>query len=133
MNLSTYAEDSAKQESGSPCHLDDSSINVKRVGTASFNGEIETIKRNLYGFAPNEVDHNLVMAHWLAEYGVTGWDGIFGDEGKELIFNKQNALSVFLNPAYHMSLNTILINHGSDYNNYLFDEIERDIEQTKKS
>ena len=132
MKLQDYAEDVSKHESGSPFYLEDGCFYVKRVGTIEFYKQIESIKAELYGFAPKDVDHNLVTAHWLAQFGVTGWDGVL-DGDDEIKFSVKNALSIFLNPAYYMSLNPILINHGKDYNNYLSDEVSEDIEAAKKS
>lgn len=136
MNLIDYRESVEKQEKGSPCYIGDggSYFNVKRIHTPDYYLQIEEIKVELYGFAPNpkEVDNNKVIATWLVEHGVTGWSGVEGDEG-ELKYSKKNARKVLLNPDYFLSLNALLIQHASDYNNFLHDEIKKDIEQAKKS
>lgn len=132
MNISNYEEDLMKCESGSPCHIDDGSFDVKRFNTPSSNIEIEDIKKREYGFAPKDINHNKVIAIWLCEYGVTGWDGVFDDE-KELPYSKQTARQIFLNPAYYLSLNLLLLQHASDYNNYLHDAIEEDVIAIKKN
>ncbi len=134
MNLSDYKESKKKQEKGSPCYIGDggSCFDVKRIHTPEYYKQIEDIKINLYGFAPKEIDNNLVLATWLVEHGVTGWSGIEGDNGN-LRYSKSNVRKVFLNPDYFLSLNALLIQHASDYNNYLHDEIEKDIEQAKKN
>ena len=132
MNISGYEEDKNKQEKGSPCHIEDGSFDVKRFNTAESNIQIEDIKKREYGFAPKEIDHNKVIAIWLVEHGVTGWDGVFDDE-KELKYSKQVARQIFLNPAYYLSLNLLLLQHASDYSNYLHDAIEKDVEAIKKS
>lgn len=132
MQLSIFSEDQAKQEQGSPCYLDGGVFYVKRIHTAQYNKERESIKNREYGFSSREVDENLITAMWLAEHGVTNWDGILnGDE--ELEFNKSNARAVFMNPSYRLSLNALLINHAANYANYLYDEIEEVIEAVKKS
>lgn len=132
MLLSDYAESAEKQESGSPFYLDDGCFWVKRIGTSEYHKQIEEIKSQIYGFAPKEIDNNLVTAHWLAEYGVTNWDGVI-DENEELEFSRANARRVLLNPAYSMSLNAHLLVHASDYSKYLFDQVSEDIEAAKKS
>lgn len=132
MNISNYEEDKVKQENGAPCYIDDGSFNVKRFNTPESNIEIEEIKKKEYGFAPKEIDHNKVIAIWLTEHGVTGWSGVFDDE-KELEYSKQTARQIFLNPAYFLSLNLHLLQHASDYNNYLHDAIEEDIKVIKKN
>ena len=133
MRLDLYKESDSKQESGSPCYLGDGSFDVKRIHTPEYNKQIEDIRKKEYGLAPKEINTNLILATWLAEYGVTGWDGILGDNDDPVKFTRQNARKVFLNPAYFLSLNAILIQHASDYNNYLYDEAIEDVEVIKKS
>lgn len=133
MNLLDYEECHDKQESGSPCYLGDGAFYVKRIHTPEYTKQIEQIRNSLYGFTSKDVDQNLIIAHWLAEYGVTGWDDIFNPDDSELKFSRSNARKVFLNPGQFMSLNTLLITHAANYANYLLDAIEEDIEQVKKS
>ncbi len=134
MNLSLFAEDTQKQESGSPCYIGDegSCFHVKRLGTEQTQKEVGDIKKALYGFAPKEIDNNLIMGHWLAEFGVTGWDEI-SDGDDMLEYSKMNALNIFTNEKYYLSLNQLLLNHATDYANYLFDETNEDVEAVKKS
>lgn len=132
MNLELFAEDQEKQENGSPLYLDDGFICVKRIHTSEYSKQRESIRNNLYGFSPNDIDENLITAHWLAEYGVTDWEGVFDGEN-ELEFTRANARAVFLNPNYKLSLNALLINHAANYANYLFDEVTEVIEAVKKS
>lgn len=132
MKLSQYEEDTEKQEKGSPCYLYDAHFDVKRTGTPIFNKEVQAIKSRLYDFAARDIDMNLVMATWLAEIGVTNWDGVLDKDDNELEYSKSNARAVFLNPAFYNSLNLLLLQHAADYNNYLHDEMEEDIEAIKK-
>lgn len=132
MQLLDFAENPDKQEQGSPLYLDDGFICVKRIHTVEYNKQRESIRNSIYGFSPNDIDENLITGHWLAEHGVTGWDGIL-DGDKELKFSRENARAVFLNPNYKLSLNALLINHAANYANYLFDEVKEDIEAVKKS
>tara|TARA_R110000822_G_C15113801_1_gene473244 strand:- start:276 stop:674 length:399 start_codon:yes stop_codon:yes gene_type:complete len=132
MNISIYEEDLEKHEKGSPLHIEDGCFNVKRFNTSESTIEIDSIKKREYGFAPKDMDYNKVIAIWLCEYGVTGWDGVFDDE-KELKYSKQTARQIFMNPAYYLSLNSLLLQHACDYNNYLHDEIEEDVTAIKKN
>jgi len=134
MKLSLFKEDLEKQESGSAFYMgEDAVFYVQRVGTVNYNKQIEDIKRNIYGFAPKDLDAGLILATWLAEYGVTDWENILDEEEVKLDFSKSNARKVFLNPSFFNSLNAQLIAHGSDYSNYLFDEVNEDIKQIKKN
>ena len=94
MNLSDYKEDLNKQEKGSPCHLKDSNFDVRRVGTTQYQKEIDTLKKQLYSFS-EKVDVNELLAHWLCEYGVTGWEGVFTPDDKKLKYSKSNARKIF--------------------------------------
>ena len=133
MRLSNYKESSRKQEAGSPCYVEEAHFDVKRIGTPEYSKQIDEITKKEYGFAPKDVDNNLIIAVWLCEYGVTGWDGVIGEDDKELAYNKRNARKVFMNPDYFMSLNLLLIQHAGNYNNYLYDDLLVDIENVKKS
>ena len=133
MKLSNYKESQGKKESGSPCYIEEAHFDVKRINTPEYHKQIEDITKREYGFAPKDVDHNLVFATWLCEHGVTGWDGVIGDNNEELAYSKRTARKVFLNPDYFMSLNAVLFNHAGNYNNYLHDEVTEDIETIKKS
>ena len=134
MNLCDYKESVEKQEKGSPCYIGDggSYFDVKRSNTAQFYSETEDIKRELYGFSSDKIDNLLILGTWLAEYGVTGWGGVSNDD-EDLRYSKVNARKIFLNPDYFLSLNPLLLQHAGDYNNYLHDEVNEDIEQAKKN
>ena len=131
MNINEYKEDLDKQEKGSPCYFSDNEgsgyIDVKRVGTAQYKKEIEQIKKSLYSFNDQDMDTDLILANWLVEYGVTGWDGVLDDK-EELQYSKKTAKKILLNPAYFRTLNQLLINHGTDYQNYLHDAANDDVE-----
>lgn len=133
MRLSDFKEDPAKQESGSPYYVGDGCFYVKRINTTEYTKQIEDIKKELYGFAPKGMNSNLILAYWLAEYGITGWEGVLDEEDNELRYSKVNARKVFLNPAYFLGLNSLLIQHASNYANYLHDELAEDLEEIKKS
>lgn len=133
MKLSSFRENTDKQDSGSPCLIGDAYFDVRRANTPEYQMQIEDIRNKLYGFAPKNVDANEVIAHWLAEHGVTDWGGVLDEGDLPLEFNKQNCRSVFLNPEYHLSLNALLIQHAGNYQNYLYDEVNKDVEEIKKN
>lgn len=127
-----YEESVDKQEKGSPCYLsDDSFILVRRFGTVQTTKELDDLKRRLFGFTDKH-DENLLLGHWLAEHGVTGWEGL-GNGGEELEYSMRNALDIFTNPQYMLSLNQDLLRHATNYANYLHDKMCEDVEAVKKS
>jgi len=135
MSLLLLRECLDKQKEGSPCHIFEMSFFVKRIGTDESIKEIRTIKEFLYPVFTKEsdFDQKLINAHWLANYGVTSWEGIIDDEsGEEMEFTERNRLQLFLNKAYFLSLNNILITHAVNYENYLNDKAMEDIEAIKK-
>lgn len=136
MNINDYKEDLSKGEKGSPCYFttdsDSSYIDVKRIDTEQYKKEMSELTKHLYAFNDPEMNHDLIFAHWLVNHGVTGWSGIF-DGDDELAYSKQTAAKVFLNPEIFMSLNRLLLQHGRDYQNYLHDAANDDVEAIKKS
>lgn len=133
MKLSLYKEDLEKHESGSPLYVGEGCFYVKRVGTPEYYKQIEELKKLEYGFAPKEVNNGLLLGLWLSEYGVTNWEDVLDEDENPLEYSRKNARLVFNNSAFYLGLNSILINHGSDYANYLFDEVEEDIKEVKKN
>ena len=133
MRLSNYKEDMIKQEAGSPCYVGEGFFLVRRFGTDESNKQVENIKRDLYGFAPKDIDGDLVLAHWLCDYGVTGWDGVLDEDDEPLKYTAMNARLVFMNPAFFKSINAMLTSHASNYASYLYDEVVEDVENIKKS
>ena len=135
MNLEDFKEDLVKQDKGSPCYVNrdsDACFFVRRADGADYVKEIEEITQQLYGFDRANVDHNLVIAWWLSEYGCTGWENLYS-AGENLEYSKVNARLTFHNPSYFLSLNPLLLQHARDYNNYLFDAANKEVEEIKKS
>jgi len=132
MNLELYKEDIDKQEKGSPFYVsDDLCMYVRRLGTQQTRIEIEKLSKFLFGFT-SKPDNDLLMGHWLAEYGVTGWDVLNDDSDPEDEYSKRAALAIFTNPEYMLSLNQALLVHATNYANYLFDDMSEDVEEVKK-
>lgn len=133
--LSLLREDHDKQGTGSPCYILDMTFYVKRIGTKEARQEIKEIREKLYGIfpKPDEVDENEIFAHWLAEYGVVNWEDVINDETDEPIpFSRSFARKLFLNEEYWLSLNQALVAHAMNYENFLHEQVYKDIEELKK-
>ena len=134
MELSAYREDLTKQASGAPMYEGDGCFYVKRWGTPESQKVLREIRLGLFGpLHKHQIgDDEKVLAEWLAEYAVTGWENIHVDEG-ELAYSKTAARKVFTNPEYHLSLNLKLWNKACDFENYLHDQAAEDLDALKKS
>jgi hypothetical protein len=117
MLLSSFAEDPEKQQNGTPIYVGDATFFCRRYGTPES-------KRAL---------KELLMGHWLTEYGVVGWENVFTEEARQLKYSKKDARNIFTNPEYFLSLNTILMRDISNFENFLYDAAEEDIEALKKN
>ncbi len=135
MSLDLYKEDLIKHVDGSPCYAAQMTFYVVRFGTKKAQTQINEIKEKLYGMFPNpnEIDESEVIANWIAYYGVVGWDDVTDDDsGEKMEYTKAFARQLFLNKAYWLSLNQVIITHALNFENYLSDEMQRDTEQIKK-
>lgn len=134
--FSEFRECAEKQEAGSPCYLKNgSTIFVKRAETPNSKKEFKEIREQIYGLFPDEklIDSDKVWAHWLSEYGVVGWEKLNDDDGNPVEFTRENARAVFLETENWLSLNRLLQYHAVNYENYLKDAAEGDLEAIKKS
>lgn len=135
MSLDLYREDVKKHSSGSPCYVADMTFFVCRIGTKEAQAQISEIKEKLYGLfpRPKDVNENEIFANWLAYHGVTGWENVTDDEGgQDMEFSQSFARQLFLNEAYWLSLNQVLITHAANYENFLGDQVYEDVEEIKK-
>lgn len=134
MNLIDYRESLEKQSSGTPIYVGDAVFFVRRWGTIESQKFLRDVKIALFGpmHKYSSIDDHIVMAEWLAEYAVTGWENLHDEKG-EVKFNRSNARKIFLNPEYYSSLNTILYSEASRFENYLHDLAIEDLEVAKKS
>lgn len=137
--LSLFREDIKKQVEGSPCYTDSSdepmTFYVARVGTKLFREQIKDITEAEYGLfpKPSDIDEEKITAHWLAYYGVLGWDNLVdGETDEPQPFSRSFAIKLFLNEQYWLSLNKVLINHASNFEHYLIEEEQNDIDGLKK-
>ena len=134
MNLLEYKEDLKLRDKGAPISVGDATFHIRRIGTAESTKFIKELKLSIYGpfCRHDDIDHNELLAHWLTEYGCTGWDNVQDESGEDLPYSQQAARKVFTNPEYYLSLNAILTNAASTYENYLHDQAEEDAEALKK-
>lgn len=113
----------------------DLKIHIARFGNHESRKQLEDIKRKLYGFSyrDEDIDSDLVLAHWLAEYGVKGWDNAKDEKTNETVaFTRQAARQVFLRKEIFLSLNRALIAFASSYESYVQTGLYEDLEQLKK-
>ena len=134
MNLNEYREDLTLQTKGAPISVGDAIFYIRRIGTLEAQKFIKELKLSIYGpfCKHDDIDHNELLAHWLTEYGCTGWEGVQDESGAALSYSKDTARKVFLTKEYWLSLNAILTNAASMYENYLHEQAEEDAEALKK-
>lgn len=133
--LELYAEDIKKHSSGSPCYIAQMTFYVARIGTKESLAQFKEIKEKIYGIfpKPGEVNENEVFANWLAYYGVVGWKNVTYNESDEVMeYTKASCRQLFLTKQYWLSINQLLINHATNFENYLHDQAYEDIETGKK-
>lgn len=135
MLLSSFAEDPEKQQNGTPIYVGDATFFCRRYGTPESKRALKELRDRLFGplHKWTEQDDDLLMGHWLTEYGVVGWENVFTEEAKQLKYSKKDARNIFTNPEYFLSLNTILLRDISNFENFLYDAAEEDIEALKKN
>lgn len=133
MILADYRESLEKHQSGTPIYVGDAVFYVRRWGTPEAQKLLKEIRLEIFGpiHKHQPGDDDLLMAHWLAEYGVTKWEGVCSEEG-EIKYSQQAARKVFLNPEYFASLNQLLYTEATKFENYLHDQAEEDAEAAKK-
>lgn len=164
MKLSAYREDSDKQAKGVPIYIGDAVFYCRRWGTPESQSFIKDLRKKLFGplHKDQQGDENKLIAEWLIEYGITGWDGVleetateeqeyqwyeffhkfksmFGRQKidkpsvKELTYSKAAARNIFSNPEYYLSLNSLLLSGSMNFENYLYDDADEDLEAIKKN
>lgn len=134
MNLSDYRESIELHKNGAALPVDDAIFYVRRFGAPDSNAFLKELRIQLFGplHKMQEPDYDLLHAHWLADYGCTGWQGVNDEQGETLKYTTQTARKVFTNPEYMMSLNRILVEGACHFENYLHEEVEKDIAALKK-
>lgn len=134
MNLSEYREDPEKQKNGTPIYVGDSTFFVRRWGTPESLKMRKKLHQSLFGpfHKREDGDDALLLAHWLAEYGVTGWENVWNEAGEQVEYSVHTARDIFLAEGMELSLNDTLFTGAMNFENYLFDEAQESIEDIKK-
>lgn len=133
--LELYSEDLKKHPSGSPCYAGEMVFYVARIGTTDSIAQFKEIREKIYGIfpKPGEVNENEVFANWLAYYGVRGWENVTNDEdGEPMEYTSTSCRQLFLTESYWLSLNQLLVNHATNFENYLHDQAYDDSKSLKK-
>jgi len=138
MQFGAYRESLELQEKGTPFRAegwaDGTAIYVKRWGTKESEKHISEIRMVVDGpYGARESFFPDIVAHWLAGYGVTGWEGVYDDDGVTLLpFTKETARQVFLDDGHKLNLNMMLYGHAINGENYYEELARRDSEEIKK-
>ena len=133
--LEFYRED-VERHKGTPCYIDGACFEVARLGTKLAQKQIREIKETLYGILPNpkDINEDEILAHWLGNFGVVGWSDVIDAGDKDnLDFSRSNAMRIFLNHEYWLSLNKAFIALALNFENYLHESAYEDVENIKKS
>lgn len=133
--LELYAEDVKKHFSGSPCYIAQMTFYVARIGTKESTLQFKEIREKLYGLfpKPKDINESEIFANWLADCGVIGWEDVTNNETDEAMeYTKASCRQLFLTEQYWLSLNQLLINHATNFENYLHDQAYEDTESLKK-
>lgn len=134
MKLSEYQESLKLQKDGAPIAIGSATFYIRRSGTKESKKLVRDLQMQIFGpfHRMQEEDDLLLRAHWLVEYGCASWQGLFNEDDSELPYSQEAARKVFLNPEYHLSLNAVLWMAAHNFENYLHDQAEEDLEQIKK-
>lgn len=133
MSLAYFREDLDKQKSGAPIYAGDITFYVKRWGTKESQEFLRELNRKLFGpfHKAHEGDQAKVYSEWLI-WAVTGWENMLSEDGEVVEYSQSVARDIFTNEEYFLSLNMVLINGAMNFEHYLHDEAEQDLEVLKK-
>lgn len=135
MSLAYYRESLDKQQNGAPVYLAGMTFYLRRWGTPESQEFLKNLNKKLFGpfHKSQPLDQDIIWSEWLCGYGVVGWDDCLDAEtGEELIYSDSAARGLFTNPEYYLSLNRDLIAAATNFENYLHDEANEDLEELKK-
>lgn len=154
MLLSQFKEDSEKQQNGTPIYIGDATFFGRRFGTPESKKVLKELRDKLFGplHKWTEQDDDILLGHWLTEYGIVNWLNVEfesevslwqkflrfvkRDKSKKieiLPYSKKAAKEIFLDEEYFLSLNNLLIRDLNNFENFLYDAAEEDIEALKKN
>lgn len=133
MNLTSYRESTDKQNGGVPIYIEDATFICRRWGTEASDKMVRDITIGLFGPLHNrqEGDFNLIFAHWLVEYGIVNWENV--TDGQDPVpYSQFNCRRIFLNPEMFLSINKILFQDVNNFEHYLHDALNQDVEDIQK-
>ena len=134
MRFSAFRENKEKQLNGVAVPFGTATFYIRRWGTRESEIFLCDLRRELFGPFNDLPEYTPeIVANWLAEYGVVGWDGVLDEDTEQpLAYSKKLARKIFLDEAYWLELNAQLFKEAQNYEHYL-DEIAReDSEAIKK-
>jgi hypothetical protein len=134
MRFSAFRESREKQLNGVAVPLGMATFYIRRWGTKDSELFLVKLRREMYGAFNDDPEYfPEIVANWLAEYGVVGWEGVMDeDTEKPLRYTAKLARQIFLDEAYWLELNAHLFNAAKNYENYLEDIAGEDSEAIKK-
>ena len=135
MLLSQFKEDSEKQKNGTPIYIGDATFFGRRFGTPEAKKVLKELRDKLFGplHKWTDQDDDILLANWLTEYGIVKWENVQTEDGELLAYSKKTARTIFLDPEYFLSLNAGLIRDLNNFENFLYDAADEDIDALKKN
>lgn len=135
MLLSSFKEDTDKQKNGTPIYIGDATFFGRRFGTPESKKVLKELRDKLFGplHKWTDQDDDILLGHWLTEYGIVNWENVLTEENEPLKYNRKTARTIFLDREYFLSLNSILLRDLNNFENFLYDAAEEDIETLKKN
>lgn len=134
MRFSAFRENKEKQLNGVAVPFGTATFYIRRWGTRESEIFLSDLRRELFGPFNDLPEYTPeIIANWLAEYGVVGWDGVVDeDTGGELKYSKQIGRKIFLDESYWLELNSQLFREANNYENYLDEIAKEDSKAIKK-
>ena len=136
MPLGVYRESLELQSAGAPFETEAGTFIVRRSGTEEYWKKRREIVARLYGvyLQPKPEQESVILANMLAEYTVSGWSGVYSDdgEGEEIVYSMSASREIFLNKEYFLSLNRAIEEFSCNFTGYLHLRSEEDLEALKK-
>jgi len=119
MRFSAFQENIELQKGGARIQINDARFTIKRWGTKESELFLVRLRRELYGAFSGDPEYlPELIAHWLANYAVIGWEGVYSNDNDELFpYSPRAARQVLLDPSNWLKLNMDLFNAAQNYEN----------------
>jgi hypothetical protein len=134
MRFNAFRESKEKQLNGVAVPFGDATFYIRRWGTRESELFIADLRRELFGPFSDLPEYTPeLIAYWLAEYGVAGWDGVLDEDSEgELKYSKVLARKIFTDESYWLELNAQLFKEAQNYEHFLGEIAKEDSEAIKK-